>query len=98
MSAGRSKIASGVDGVGMIVAVGGGVFVGTAVGGATVSVAEPPQALKRTIMRIVKSKCLTRTVHTPKLRMDELYCLILPSRCERSSTSLTSQNKKRDAQ
>jgi hypothetical protein len=77
MSAGRSKIASGVDGVGIIVAVGGGVFVGTAVGGATVSVAVPPQALRRTIIKIVKSNFLTRTVHTPKLRMGELYCLIL---------------------
>jgi len=52
MSAGRAKIASGVDGVGTIVAVDGGVFVGMAVGGATVSVAEPPQALKITTIRI----------------------------------------------
>jgi hypothetical protein len=66
MSAGMSKIASGVDGVGIIVAVGGGVMVGTAVGGETVSVAEPPHALRRTIIKIVKRKCLTRTAYTPK--------------------------------
>jgi hypothetical protein len=77
ISAGISKIANGVEGVGIIVAVGGGVFVGTAVGGATVSVAGPPQALKRTIIRIVNRKFLTRTAHTPKNKNDELYCLIL---------------------
>ena len=65
MSAGRSKIVSGVDGVGIIVAVGGGVFVGTAVGGATVSVVVPLQALRRATIRIVKNKYLTRTVHPP---------------------------------
>jgi hypothetical protein len=63
--------------VGIIVGAGSGVFVGMAVGGAIVSVAEPLQALKITIVRIAKRKYLTRTAYTPKLRMTELYCLIL---------------------
>jgi hypothetical protein len=69
MSAGRSKIASGVDGVEINVAVGSAVIVGTAVGSATtVSVAELPQALSRTRIRMENRKCLTRTVHTPKIK------------------------------
>jgi hypothetical protein len=66
--------------VGIIVAVGGGVIVGTAVGGATVSVAEPPQALNTTMIRIAKRNFLTRTAYTPRLRINELYCLIFTTK------------------
>jgi hypothetical protein len=64
MSAGMTKIASGVDGVGMIVAVGWGVWDGTTVGGA-ISVVDPPQALKIAIISIVRRKYFIRTGFAP---------------------------------
>ena len=70
-----TRIASGVDGVGMIVAGGKGVSVGTTVG-AAISVGESPHALKMAMIKIAKKKCFTRTGLLQKLRMAELYCLI----------------------
>ena len=76
MFTGRTKIASGVDGVGMIVAVGWGVCDGTTVG-AVISVEGAPHALRMAMIKIAKKRCLTRKVILQKLRMPELYCLIL---------------------
>jgi hypothetical protein len=60
MSAGKTKIASGVDGVGITVAVGMGVCVGTAVGGA-ISVGSSPHEVNKARARITKKKNLIRT-------------------------------------
>jgi hypothetical protein len=76
MSAGRTKIASGVDGVGMTVEVGSAVVVGTAVGPVD-WVAEPPQELRIAISSTAMKKCLTRKVILQELRMSELYCLMI---------------------
>jgi hypothetical protein len=72
MSAGKTRIASGVDGVGIIVAAGKGVWVGTTVG-AGISVGVPPQALNMARANATRMMDLTRTGFSPKIRMAELY-------------------------
>jgi len=95
ISAGSTRSAKGVDGVGIIVAVGIGVIVGTAVGGAIVSVAEPLQALKTTIMKIVKRKYLTRTVYAPKNKNNRIILLDFAKANKRKNRQTSSLNAKR---
>jgi hypothetical protein len=59
MLAGITRIASGVEGVGISVAVGMGVCVGTAVGSATSGELLPHETNKANI-KVVRRKCLTR--------------------------------------
>ena len=70
-----TRIASGVDGVGIMVAVGGGISVGTTAGPAT-SVVDLLQAPDTTMINIAMMKCLARKGLLQKLRMAELYCVI----------------------